>query len=337
LLKKIIYLIPPPQSTLRGRHEFHLGKYLPQVIDEIGSSIDFVILDTVHSLPGEVLDFLVVLPYLKYGAIVVLHDMRLNQSRPQNALLYATATLFATVTSKEKFLNFEAESVIKPYRYPDIGAFKINERTQEHVENNFLSFVLTWRYIPDSEQTRIYTEFYAKHYPAELVNVFTESVKMNSENYLFVANVLKKNLTLEKFKPFITARIDIKLMSTEGDFEILYVSNENAKIEKPNWFQKDGIGYTIHSYAGELNFTAKATVDGQVNLMLRGVDIRKPEDNSKRIPYWIDYTNLTVNNKVIFNKLTSVWHDKFYTYSINVKTGEEITVQVEWLPHRSDI
>lgn len=51
-------LITPPQSTLCGTHEFYLGKYLPQVIDEIGGNIDFVILDTVHYTPGELLDFL---------------------------------------------------------------------------------------------------------------------------------------------------------------------------------------------------------------------------------------------------------------------------------------
>ena len=43
---------PPPPSTLIGNHEFYLGNYLPQVINKIGGDIDFVILDTVHSLPG---------------------------------------------------------------------------------------------------------------------------------------------------------------------------------------------------------------------------------------------------------------------------------------------
>ena len=36
-------------GKLRGTHEFHLGKVLPQVIDEIGGEIDFMILDTVHA------------------------------------------------------------------------------------------------------------------------------------------------------------------------------------------------------------------------------------------------------------------------------------------------
>lgn len=38
------------------------------------SDIDFLILDTVHDAPGEILDFLAFLPYLADDAVVVLHD-----------------------------------------------------------------------------------------------------------------------------------------------------------------------------------------------------------------------------------------------------------------------
>lgn len=38
-------------------HTFLLGTILPNVIEDIGNEIDFVVLDTVHQLPGELLDF----------------------------------------------------------------------------------------------------------------------------------------------------------------------------------------------------------------------------------------------------------------------------------------
>lgn len=174
-------LPPPPQSTLRGKHKFHLGKYLPQIIDEIGGNIDFVVLDTVHFLPGEVLDFPVMLPYLKDGAIVVLHDVCLNQIRQQQpSLAYATALVLNAVTSPEKFLNFEPQKVC--FHYPNIGAFRIGKQTREHIEDLFLSLVVTWNYIPGKAQTEIYRAFYAKHYPAELVEIFDETVKMNARS-----------------------------------------------------------------------------------------------------------------------------------------------------------
>ena len=140
---------------------------------------------------------------------------------------------------------------------------------------------------------------------------------------------------INKLAPYLTARVDAKLR-VEGDFQIFNVSDNRAKITKPAWFQNNGVGYVITSYVGKLEFTAKAAVDGQIAFFLRGVDVRRPEDNSKRIIYWIDYTKMTVNGRTLFDKLMPTWHDKPYSYSLNVKAGEEVKVQVEWLPHRSD-
>lgn len=172
---------------LRGTHEFHVGKYLPQVIDEIGSDIDFVIFDTVHFLPGEVLDFPVMLPYLKNGAVVVLHDVALNQYKRQSnwGTACATGALFGAVTA-EKFLDFMPDSAAGNVRsaYPNIGAFKVSEQTREHIENVFLLNTLNWHYAPDSAQIKIYREFYGKHYTDDLIRIFDETALMNLYNFL---------------------------------------------------------------------------------------------------------------------------------------------------------
>lgn len=134
---------------------------------------------------------------------------------------------------------------------------------------------------------------------------------------------------------YFTARIDVKLMAT-GDFQILNMSDDKAKVIKPAWLQEGGTGYMITSLAGKLDFIAKAFADGQIIWRFMALDIRRPEDYSKRIPYWIDYTKLTINGEVIFDKLTPAWHDKPYAYNMEVKAGDEIKIQVEWLPHRKD-
>lgn len=183
LPRKIIYL-PPPPSQPCGKHEFHLGKYLPQVIDDIGGDIDFVILDTVHYTPGELLDFPVMLPYLKDGAVVVLHDVALNQrNNPIHTPdAHATGLLLSAVTAPEKFLNFTTEDKNNPNRYPNIGAFRVDESTRAHIENVFMALMLTWHYLPKDDEINIYRDFYTKHYPAELVEIFDETVKLNRNN-----------------------------------------------------------------------------------------------------------------------------------------------------------
>ena len=148
--------------------------------------------------------------------------------------------------------------------------------------------------------------------------------------------------TIKSLSKRDTARIDVKFVSraSYGDFQILSASDNKAEILKPKWFQRNGIGYMIQSYAGKLEFVAKATTDGQITFNLRGKEIRTSEDwkngIARRIPYWVDYTKLIVNERTILDSRTPAWCDEPYRYSLNVKANEEITVKIEWMPHSND-
>lgn len=144
---------------------------------------------------------------------------------------------------------------------------------------------------------------------------------------------------IRKFGYYLTARIDIKFLpdKTGGDMQILSLSDSRATAEKPAWFQKQGVGYVLTSYQGELELTAKTNLDGQIQLLLRGQHVRNPEDRSKNIPYWIDYTKLTVNDVVILDALTPTCHDKPYDYNFNVSGGKEFKLKVEWVPHGGSV
>lgn len=54
---------------------FHADGFAANHLDKVGKGIDFCIIDTVHTAPGEALDFLMVLPYLTRDAVVVFHDL----------------------------------------------------------------------------------------------------------------------------------------------------------------------------------------------------------------------------------------------------------------------
>ena len=143
---------------------------------------------------------------------------------------------------------------------------------------------------------------------------------------------------INKFKLYLSAKIYVlinKKMDEEA-IQILSVSDEKAKLSKPPWWQRTGTCHMIDSYAGKLEIVAKAIVEGNVQIRLAGSYAPNPADKSKRIPYWIDYTKLTVNENTIFDTITPAWHDKPYVYKMDVKADEEIKIHVEWLPHRSD-
>lgn len=171
---------PLRESLQHGTHELYIGTTLPHLIDNIGNGVDFVILDTVHMLPGEVLDFLTVLPYLSEDAVVCMHDVSFNQRSPQHLNNHATGALFASVTAN-KFLNFIIDDTLS-VRYPNIAAFQITPDTMRHIENVFLALILRWMYLPSGNDLKGYTESFLRHYPHEFFAIFQEALRLNYKN-----------------------------------------------------------------------------------------------------------------------------------------------------------
>ena len=146
-----------------------LGKDIICRLDEIGEGIDFCLLDTAHRLPGEVLHFLAVLPYLKDGALVVLHDIHLNLIAPtldkNSFAACATTVLFSTVSSPAKYCE---------PGLPNIGAFRIGPETREHVEDLFHVLLSSWAYYPGGDLPQ-YTPYFEKHYSEACNMLFQEA------------------------------------------------------------------------------------------------------------------------------------------------------------------
>ena len=155
-------------------HKFILGKYLPEVIDDVEGA-DFVILDTVHQLPGEFLDFLAIFPYLIPNACVVLHDTRLHLSKLVNQ--FATQTLLSCVVA-DKIVQ---KDVTCPMLYPNIAAFTINENTRENLCNVFLGLLIPWEYIIGEHEFAIYYDNYLKNYGEEYAGMFTIAYELQKK------------------------------------------------------------------------------------------------------------------------------------------------------------
>ena len=65
--------------------KIYTGGLTSEFIEKIGNEIDLVYIDTMHVTPGEMINFLEILPFLKEEAYVVLHDTFLMYYR--NAII----------------------------------------------------------------------------------------------------------------------------------------------------------------------------------------------------------------------------------------------------------
>lgn len=157
------------------KHSLYTGKYAVEYLEEIGADIDFLILDTVHSMPGELLDFLAFYPYLKQSAIVVVHDIALNLFHNQPDA-FATKVLLDTVAAR-KFYGMDGDSLL------NIGAFMINSDTGRYIDNIFSALTLTWKSFPKKEELTLYREFYQKHYNNGNLELFDAAVRMNYRSW----------------------------------------------------------------------------------------------------------------------------------------------------------
>ncbi len=156
------------------------------------------------------------------------------------------------------------------------------------------------------------------------LNIFKEPKnRKNLEN----DNCIDKNLL-----KFITARIDIKNRGNEkNSIEILENSDKNAYVEYPNWFcGSNGEGLVIMSNNYPLKLKLKCINDGKLIIYLRGPDIR--DKNNKRLPIFIDFTKLNINDSIILNKHKLVSHDNPYIFEKNIKNSEIINLTIDWMP-----
>lgn len=163
-------------KVLNGiNHKFLLGSVIAECIEEIGKGIDFVILDTVHFLPGEVLDFPVVLPFMSPDAVIVLHDVAYHHYCYKEGV--STQVLLDAITG-EKIIPF-GEDKNYPNRMPNISAVRINKDSKKYIDSVFHAMTLPWYYLPKQIEIDAYRFFYSKYYDRELVDVFDIAVELN--------------------------------------------------------------------------------------------------------------------------------------------------------------
>jgi len=144
-------------------------------------------------------------------------------------------------------------------------------------------------------------------------------------------NELNEKTSVRGLIKYNTARLDIKNVgNSENSIEIIQVSDHSANYEFPSWFtDKKGSGLTLESSKGELNLKIKCVKDGELNLNLLSMNYKI---NNKRIPIYINYTDLKINDETIFESNKVVSHDSKYKYTKKVENGEIIDIYVKWEP-----
>ena len=161
-------------------------------------------------------------------------------------------------------------------------------------------------------------------------NILEWIVENTDQYYNYMYNIDEDKF--EFLRKFLECRIDVKNYGLEGN-EIIVADCDDAlcKISQPSWFKDNqGVGSVITSVRGELNFSLNCVNDGKLVLEFKGLDYNDKQGN--RIPLYIDYTEITIDDENLLTGSMVSWHDSPFYYVKDVKDGQTVNVHVTWKP-----
>ena len=152
------------------------GNIATKYMEEIGKNIDMAFIDTAHFEPGEILDFLMILPFLKKGALVGFHDIghQINSAGwPNSRNEWAPYIIFNLIRGK-KYLPSGNKILTQ-----DIGFVKLENNQDKYIHDYFRALGGQWQYFPKEEHIELFRNFTKKYYDKECLLIFDEAVEFN--------------------------------------------------------------------------------------------------------------------------------------------------------------
>lgn len=150
-----------------------LGKDPSEVLDSLGRKYDFAVIDTAHLHPVESLNFLCTLPYLKDGAIVVLHDTSL-MIRVRKCL--ASRVVLSSVAAEKRFPREGDHPGLGGVA--NIAALKITADTKKYISDAFEALMIPWAMFPKADIENV-RACLARHYDEYCLGLFDTAVRLN--------------------------------------------------------------------------------------------------------------------------------------------------------------
>ena len=152
----------------------YTGNIAAKFIEEIGDNIDMVFIDSAHFEPGEILDFLIVLPFLKDRAIVGFHDIANQITKPRMGRNeWAPYIIFNMIRGKPYFPS--GNTLLKH----DIGIKILDKNQNKNHQDYFRALGGQWQYFPKENHIQLIIQLFKKYYENECLIIFNETVEYN--------------------------------------------------------------------------------------------------------------------------------------------------------------
>jgi hypothetical protein len=189
--KKIGWAVYELTPELTSQWVLYAGGHIAEFIEKIaeaggGGGVELCLIDAAHQLPGEILDFLVILPYMSKDGIIIQHDAVLDHNSYTN--LYASPLFNLTCIAQPILFSVMRSEKWKPLEfdvdiYPtaDIGAHQITDDTWRFIDDAFWALNLKWRYLPTEKDMEHIVKVLEKHYDRKNIDMFLRNYELNKK------------------------------------------------------------------------------------------------------------------------------------------------------------
>lgn len=150
-----------PELISLNKWELKTGKLIYEFIDDIGDGVDLCFIDTVHARPGEILDYLMVMPYLSPKCVIVLHDVAYHTHLGKDQ--GGPCGLLFSVLRGEKY-SLKVEGSGYDNLLPNIGAVVCDDVNWTDSFSVFNLLSLRWEYTVPPLAIKDIRTFLSRHY-----------------------------------------------------------------------------------------------------------------------------------------------------------------------------
>ena len=169
-------------SQFTNKWTLFKGNIASKFMEKIGNQIDMAFFDSSHFEPGEILDFLMVLPFLKEEAIIIFHDIgnQINFSGEKETRHEWVPYIIFNLIRGQKFYP-SGDSVM----LQDIGAIKLEKNQKRYFYDYFRALGGQWEYFLIEKHIKLMRDFIKKYYDNICLSMFDDAIRFNRQ---FVKN-----------------------------------------------------------------------------------------------------------------------------------------------------
>lgn len=186
--KKVGFIVDE-YPELKKNWQLFSGGLISDFIEEIKEGIDFCFIDTAHRSPGELLDFILIFPFLKENALVVIHDTNLHtwDNSPlctvNNMLISALSGKKLHQDSFEKTFYHQTEKKEMTTPFSNISAVILDNSQADRLWDIFNLLTQKWHYIPTEKDTISIITLLRKYYHDSYAKLFEDILNYQIERF----------------------------------------------------------------------------------------------------------------------------------------------------------